>query len=141
MLHKSLTLLLLSLPLLLASQEYDTINQLDTQGRKTGYWEKKTPDGNFVYQGYFKEGRPVGEMKRYYETGELKAVMNYMEDNDTVRTKFYYNDGEPAAEGCYLGNQKEGLWTYYSFYSAAVTSTEFFVHGLKQTAKLDSQGY
>jgi len=129
MLHKSLTLLLLMIPLLLASQESDTINQVDTQGKKTGYWEKKSPEGSYLYQGYFKEGRPIGEMKRYYETGELKAVMFYKEDCDTVRTRFFYNDGEPAGEGSYLGNQKEGLWTYYSFYSGAVTSTEQYVHG------------
>ncbi|MBN1952137.1 MAG: toxin-antitoxin system YwqK family antitoxin [Bacteroidales bacterium] len=131
MLHKILTICLLFLSVALVAQENDTINRLDAKGLKTGYWEKKSPEGKFIYQGYFKEGKPIGEMRRYYETGELKAIMLYEEGNDRVKINFYYNDGEAAAEGWYYQNQKDSLWTYYSFYSATVTSTENYVRGQK----------
>ena len=109
----------------------DTINQTDDSGRKQGYWEKSFPNGKLMYQGYFKDDKPVGEMRRFYETGELKAIMSYKENSPCVYTRFYYNDGEIAGEGNYCGNQKDSLWTYYSFYSGAITSTENYSNGIK----------
>jgi antitoxin component YwqK of YwqJK toxin-antitoxin module len=113
------------------AQSNDTTNQLDANGVKTGYWEKKTPDGNLIYQGYFKDGKPTGEMRRYHDTGELKAVMNYKEESERIKTRFFYTDGELAAEGYYVQNQKDSLWNYYSFYSATVTASEMYVKGQK----------
>lgn len=110
----------------------DTINQTDGSGQKQGYWEKSFPNGKFMYQGYFKDGKPVGEMRRYYDTGELKAIMFYRENSPCVNTRFFYSDGEIAGEGTYCGNQKDSLWTYYSYYSGAITSTEYYKNGIKQ---------
>lgn len=125
------TLLGILLTMWVFAQENDTINQLDSKGLKQGYWEKKAPDGSLIYQGYFEDGKPVGEMRRYYETGELKAIMNYEKGSDRVRTKIFYNDGELAGEGTYIRNMKDSLWTYYSFYSGAITSTELYNKGQK----------
>lgn len=109
----------------------DTINQVDDQGLKQGYWQKKYPNGNFIYKGYFINGKPIGEMQRYYETGELKAIMYFQEESEKVYTKLFYDDGEIAGEGYYIQNKKDSLWTYYSYYTGAITSTEMYVKGVK----------
>ena len=37
-------------------------------------WRKGTyPDGTLRYEGYFRAGKPAGEMKRYYPDGKLQA--------------------------------------------------------------------
>jgi antitoxin component YwqK of YwqJK toxin-antitoxin module len=110
----------------------DTVNQTDAAGHKQGYWEKRDADSNLVYQGYFNDNKPTGTMRRYYETGELKATLTYKPNSDYVKTRFYYDTGEVAAEGLYFGNQKDSLWSYYSYYTAALTSTEIYVKGVKQ---------
>ena len=124
-------LIMVFLPFAAYSQSNDTINRSDSKGLKQGYWEKRSPDGVLVYQGWFKDGSPVGEMRRYYETGELKAILYYKENCPRVKTRFFYSDGEIAGEGSYIGNQKDSLWTQYSFYSGAVTSTEMYSKGQK----------
>jgi antitoxin component YwqK of YwqJK toxin-antitoxin module len=120
------------LGLLNCHAQNDTINQLDQQGRKQGYWEKRLPDGNLIYQGYFKDNKPVGEMRRYYESGEIKAIRYYKEDSDWSRAKIFYNNGEMASEGTYYLNLKDSTWTNYSFYSGSVTSVEQYNKGMKQ---------
>ena len=41
-------------------------------------WRKGTyPDGTLRYEGYFRAGKPAGEMKRYYPDGKLQARMVY----------------------------------------------------------------
>jgi len=109
----------------------DTVNRTDEQGRKQGYWEKAYPNGNIMYRGYFKDDKPVKEMRRYYETGELKAIMYFRPGKSLVKTIFYYDDGQIAGEGYYRDNRKDSLWTYYSFYTGAITSTETYCNGMK----------
>lgn len=111
--------------------QIDTINQVDADGLKQGYWQKNYPNGNLMYKGHFKNGKPVGEMRRYYETGELKAIMSFRKNSEKVYTQFFYDDGEIAGEGNYVNNKKDSIWTYYSYYSGAITSTETYVNGVK----------
>ena len=66
------TYLILGSSLLLSAQ-----NQVDDQGRKSGYWKVDYPNGRTQYEAEFIEGRPVGEMIRYYENGAVKARMNF----------------------------------------------------------------
>jgi antitoxin component YwqK of YwqJK toxin-antitoxin module len=114
------------------SGQNDTINQTDASGRKQGYWEKRIQDSILIYQGHFKDDKPIGEMRRYYETGELKAILMYKPNCDYVKTCLYYDTGEPAGKGTYFQNLKDSLWTYYSYYTGAITSTEMFSKGVKQ---------
>lgn len=124
-----LALCILSLGTLNAQN--DTLNQIDNQGRKQGYWQKQYPNGKAMYQGYFTDGKPSGVMRRYYESGELKVVMKYRDNGDYNYTRFFYEDGEIAGEGLYSQNSKDSLWTYYSYYSGSITSTEEYVKGIK----------
>jgi hypothetical protein len=49
-----------------AGQSQTSLNVTDKQGKKQGHWIKKNPDKSIIYDGYFKDDHPVGELKRYY---------------------------------------------------------------------------
>ena len=52
-------------------QKGDTLkNYTDINGLKQGYWQKKYYNGNIKYEVYFKNNKPIGEFKRFYESGK-----------------------------------------------------------------------
>ena len=48
---------------------FSQINQSDTNGLRQGFWKKEYPNGGLIYKGNFKDGKPVGEWKRFYKGG------------------------------------------------------------------------
>ncbi len=114
----------------------DTINQVDENGLKQGYWEKFYPGGKPMYKGYFRDGKPVGTMYRFYESGAVKAILNFEEVNPLTSIIFYYEDGTKAAEGFYLGNEKDSVWNYYSYYDKVLKLRENYKKG-----KLEGKKY
>jgi antitoxin component YwqK of YwqJK toxin-antitoxin module len=125
-------LILSILSFALFAQSKDTIwNQKDKQGRNQGYWKPKYENGNPKFRGFFKDGKPVGELTRYYEDGAVKAKMNYHTKDDSVMVSFYYQNGKLWAEGVYINMEKEGVWAYYSYYSGKLVIKENYLHGLK----------
>ncbi|MBN1597022.1 MAG: toxin-antitoxin system YwqK family antitoxin [Bacteroidales bacterium] len=126
----------------------DTVfNQLDEMGMKQGYWKKYYPNGKLMYKGFFKDNKPDGEMRRYYENGTLQAVITVLKYPDYVFTKLFYEDGEISAEGFFNGTLKDSTWKYYSFYSGTIISEENYHNGTKngiqktyyQTGKLSEE--
>jgi antitoxin component YwqK of YwqJK toxin-antitoxin module len=124
---KQIILLLLLIPTIVLSQE--NLNQTDTNGWKQGKWEKQYPNGKTMYEGNFKNNKPVGEWKRYHETGVVKAILQYNENNDSVRARLFESAAHPVAEGKYFRENKEGLWIYYA--DGVRIAEENFVKGLK----------
>ena len=104
-------------------------NQLDDQGRKTGPWKVEYPNGMTQYEGEFVEGRPVGEMLRYYENGGLRARILFDAASSRSYAYLFYSDGRPAAEGIYVDQLKDSVWTYYSEFDASVRIREPYVMG------------
>src|SRR5512145_3400788 len=93
-----LLLFLLSLTTLQAQS--DTIfNQTDANNLKQGYWKKSYPNGKLMYKGYFKNNKPVGEMRRFFESGSVKAILNYDNNGEYARARLYYEGGQLAARG------------------------------------------
>jgi antitoxin component YwqK of YwqJK toxin-antitoxin module len=108
----------------------DTIfNQTDSRNQKQGYWKKSYPNGKLMYKGFFKDNKPAGEMRRYYESGALKAIIRYDEGKNLARTRLFYEDGNLAATGNYINEQKDSIWTYYSYYEKSITTRESFSLG------------
>ncbi|HOK52659.1 MAG TPA: hypothetical protein PLF75_12280, partial [Bacteroidales bacterium] len=63
---------------LLQGQSSDTLwNQTDARGWKQGYWRAYYDNGKLRYRGYFKDNQPLGEFRRYYESGGIMAVQNF----------------------------------------------------------------
>ena len=106
---------LITISILLASAlNVSAQNQLDDQGRKSGRWIVDHPNGRSLYEADFFEGRPVGEMIRYYENGVIRARMVF--DSSGVRsyTRMFFQSGDEAARGWYVNQQKDSVWTYFS---------------------------
>lgn len=105
-------------------------NQIDTQGLKQGYWEKKDQAGFLIYQGYFKDDHPVGEFKRYDDSGKLKTISFFSEDGNSNFTKVLYPDGKLMAQGNYIGKEKDSIWNYYNG-QGQIISVETYRNGIK----------
>ncbi|NOZ34746.1 MAG: hypothetical protein GXO80_05560 [Chlorobi bacterium] len=93
--------------------EEGKINRKDKDGLKQGKWMKVYSNGNKAYEVYFKDDKPIGEMKRYHENGKLSAVLDYNETGDTAKVKFYDENENLISEGIYAGKKKTGKWIYY----------------------------
>jgi antitoxin component YwqK of YwqJK toxin-antitoxin module len=111
----------------------DTIwNQTDKLGKKQGYWRGYYDKKNLKYSGFFKDNKPVGEMKRYYESGALKAIMNFSKDGINSKARFFYENGNLAGEGNYINSNKDSIWRYYSYYDKSLKLTETYKNGSKE---------
>ena len=60
--------LLTFIPTLATAQGDQTINRTDRDGKKQGHWIKKYPNGHVMYDGYFKNDKPIGEFKGIMRT-------------------------------------------------------------------------
>lgn len=128
----TLFLILVMITVLATGQQSDTLNLTDSQGRKQGHWVKKYPDGTVQYDGYFKDDKPVGQFRRYYESGSLKSMIFYEENSREVRARFYHPNGFAAAEGMYLDQYKEGKWVFFSEKTEGYLICEEYYHADKR---------
>ncbi|MDF1574612.1 MAG: toxin-antitoxin system YwqK family antitoxin [Bacteroidales bacterium] len=104
-------------------------NLVDEEGRKTGHWKVEYPSGKTLYEADFVEGQPVGEMVRYYETGAARARMCFEPGGSRSAARLYYSNGKLAAEGWYLKQMKDSVWTYYSEFDGSVRIREPYQAG------------
>lgn len=111
----------------------DTVfNQTDNKGLKQGYWKGYFENKKLKYTGFFKDNKPAGTFKRYYEDGGIKAKMVYNASGDKAFTTLYYQNGTKAAEGNYSGTQKDSIWNYYSYYDKTLSNKENYSKGKKE---------
>ena len=45
--------------------------------------QTKYPNGNIKMEGYFENGNPVGEIKRYHENGVLQGIQRFAADGSS----------------------------------------------------------
>jgi len=102
-------------------------NVVDKNNMKQGKWVKFDDDGNKVYEGTFKDDKPVGEFLRFFENGKLRSRQIFNADN-TVETELFRPEGKLLAKGIFVGTKKEGEWIYYST-KGEVFFREFFKDG------------
>jgi antitoxin component YwqK of YwqJK toxin-antitoxin module len=111
--YKILIILFL-VPLISAGMQDQSLNQTDREGRKQGHWIKKYPDGKIMYDGFFKNDKPEGTFKRFYENGVLKSAMTFLSGGTVAEGTLYFGDGLIASQGKYVNKLKEGTWFFYS---------------------------
>jgi antitoxin component YwqK of YwqJK toxin-antitoxin module len=116
---------------LLFSQNEKTINQTDKNGMKQGHWIKKNGPV-LIYDGFFKDDRPVGEFKRYYEDNKLKSLLIYSNDGKDADAIIYHPNGFVASKGKYINQLKEGKWQFYSQYISDYLISEEVYSGNKK---------
>ncbi len=108
---KILFLFLTFIPLLLSAQS-DTLNKIDSQGKKQGYW-KKHEKGKLIYEGRFVDDVPTGIFTYYYTNGKVKSKSNFLNGVHKVETILFNENGKKASEGIFIDQLKEGEWRYY----------------------------
>ncbi|MCB0429037.1 MAG: toxin-antitoxin system YwqK family antitoxin [Flavobacteriales bacterium] len=108
----------------------DSLNVTDAKGHKQGHWIRTYPNDQVRYDGFFKDDKPVGLLKRYRENGKLEADMDYAPDGVTCDTKVYHENGQVVAMGRYIGQEKDGVWQYFNE-KGQKTSQESFKKGVK----------
>ncbi len=111
------------------AQKDTVFNQTDARNLKQGWWKKAYPDGKLMYKGFFRDNRPVGEMRRYYENGALKALLQYDSKGEYAKARLLYADGQVAASGNYFNSLKDSVWRYYSYYDHTLTTREVYSNG------------
>lgn len=86
----------------------------DAQGRKQGYWKKKDEkSGKLIYEGEFKDDKPVGRFKYYYVNDSVQAIMNFKEGGKIAYAKLFHLNGKRMGEGKYINEQKDSVWIFY----------------------------
>lgn len=109
-----LPLILFFVTLTCNAQKNESINQTDAKGLKQGHWIKKNPQGHPLYEGYFKDNKPTGTFKRFYDNDSLQAVLIYGDDNKHAEATFYHQNGFLASKGNYINQLREGKWKFFS---------------------------
>lgn len=100
------------------------LNQTDNNGLKQGPWVRTWPNGMKMYEGVFKDNKPVGEFRRYYQNGVLSSVMNFSEDGLTADAELYFQTGRLASKGRFVDRKKEGKWQFFSRENEGVLVSE-----------------
>lgn len=118
---------LLAVLIFLPTLVFAQTNQTDANGLRQGFWQKKQDNGRLLYEGYFKDDKPVGEWKRYHPGGQVKAIIEYK--GDTAYTQLFTVWRKKVAEGSYVNQQKEGVWKIYK--NNQLVADEEYKHGLK----------
>ena len=108
---------------------FSQVNQTDTNGLRQGLWKKQQPNGKPLYEGQFKNDKPIGTWKRYHEGGQVKAVINYDANTDSAFAQLFDELGKKVAEGVYINEKKAGAWKYFS--EDRLIADEQFKLGLK----------
>jgi antitoxin component YwqK of YwqJK toxin-antitoxin module len=109
----------------------DTVNQVDAQGKRTGYWIKTDQAGAKVYEGRFMDGIPYGEFRYYYPDGTLKTISVFSDDGQKARSISYYRNGKLMAKGNYLNERKDSTWLFYSEEDSTILSEENYRAGVR----------
>ncbi|MCD6347572.1 MAG: hypothetical protein J7L96_09155, partial [Bacteroidales bacterium] len=92
------------------SAQKDTINQTNDEGLRIGYWVGHYPDGTMRYEANFQNGILVGEMKRFYPDGKLKALLARTARQALVTARLFDESNHVRATGCYKNQRKYGEW-------------------------------
>ena len=126
--HIIILFIFIFLPTIVFSQ----LNKTDAKGLRQGKWQKKQANGRLLYEGEFKDGKPVGEWKRYHPGGQLKAEITYK--GDTAQTVLFDVWRKKIAEGNYVNQKKEGLWEIYK--NKQKVADEEYKYGLKHVGHI-----
>ena len=107
--------LVLSALLLVASSLFAQ-NALDAQGRRTGPWTAKYPNGQTRYEGQFDAGVPVGRFTYYHDNGFRSAQMDYRGRSGVCLSEQFDEKGKLMARGRYgADRERDSIWVTYAF--------------------------
>ena len=121
--------IILLIAVVVSLEGYSQVNQTDSEGMRQGRWAKNYPNGQPMYEGFFKNNKPVGDWVRYHEGGQVKAKLKYNAGSDSAFAQLYEQGGKKIAEGIFVDEKREGNWTFFS--GDVKISEETYQGGLK----------
>lgn len=103
----------------------------DAGGKKQGYWKKKDDKNHLLYEGEFKDDKPVGKFKYYYPNDSVRAIMSFKNEGQNAYARLFHMNGKRMAEGKYINKEtKDSIWTYYDELGTLI-SRETYKNGKK----------
>lgn len=114
-----------------AAQSSDALNQLDENGRKTGYWvvnaSMKPTKGytaeQIIEEGNYETNKKIGLWKRYFPNGKLQSEITYQNNVPNGPYKTYYDTGILEEQGNWAFNKNTGA--FKRFHPNGKKSQEF----------------
>ena len=103
----------------------DTLNRLNKDGQKIGYWKKYNEDGLLVYEGRFELDIPIGNFIYYYPDENVKAKSFFYDNGTRTKTSTFHYSGVLMTMGFYHDKKKDSLWYYYDM-SGTLLKQEFY---------------
>ncbi|MFH2144104.1 MAG: toxin-antitoxin system YwqK family antitoxin [Bacteroidota bacterium] len=98
----------------LFTQSGDSLNIVDDQERKQGYWIIYDASNSFkLEEGKFLDNRKTGLWKVYYPEGKIKSEIPYINGKPDGYAKIYYENGNLSEEGIWKGTKWVGEYKYY----------------------------
>ncbi|MFM6933854.1 MAG: toxin-antitoxin system YwqK family antitoxin [Flavobacteriales bacterium] len=112
--------------LLCLNAAYGQVNQVDAKGLKQGLWYKNYPGTKIhIYEGVFKDDKPVGIFKYYYESGSIKAIVDNKPNSSLSLVKMYFENEALMSEGCYWNQKKDSIWLNYNEHGEMVSAESY----------------
>ncbi len=96
----------------------DSLNQVDEQGRKQGWWRIVAPaesrpgygPGDLIEEGRYVDNRRNGPWKRYWPSGLPQSEVNYVKGLAKGNYVIYYPDGKPEEKGSWDLDRNTGTF-------------------------------
>ncbi|MGP8214699.1 MAG: toxin-antitoxin system YwqK family antitoxin [Bacteroidia bacterium] len=108
------------------------LNRVDKLGHKQGMWEQKYSNGNIRYKGRFKDDKPTGVFKYFYEDNDSLRILAIYSDNGKIaRVHEYYPTGALAGTGKYVNQQRDSVWKIFDE-AQNLRSKEQYSNGKKE---------
>ncbi|MCB0792578.1 MAG: toxin-antitoxin system YwqK family antitoxin [Flavobacteriales bacterium] len=117
----------------------DTLNRLDEQGRKQGYWQVVAPAedrpgyaaGQVVEEGRYLNGRRTGLWRRYWPTGKLMNEITYQLGRPRGEYHTFYPDGTPEEQGSWDLDRNTGRFRRWHPNGQLAQDFIFDEHGVR----------
>lgn len=101
----------------------DTLNFIDTTGKKQGYWvitnsmlhKPCYTDDQKVEEGRYLNSKKTGVWTEYYCSGKIKSIFTYVNNRPYGPQKMYYENGQLKEEGIWEKNC--WVWDGYKKYT------------------------
>ena len=112
----------------------DTINRKDAKGLKQGVWRKYYRTDTLCSETRFLNDKPVGISKTWYDSGKIKAVVQFGKNSLRGEGSSYFEGGKIMARGIYHGQQKDSIWIYYHEIADTISALEMYKNGIPEGA-------
>ena len=115
---------------------FSTAQTTDASGKKQGYWKQKDEKTNkLVYEGEFKDDKPIGKFKYYYPSDSVRAIIDFKKNGKTAYAKLFHPTGKRMGEGKYTyealnAMNRDSIWLFYDD-AGTLISKDKYINGKK----------